>query len=350
MNRNRLRSAHLQHGVTLVELMVALVVGLILLAGLIQLFISNKQAYRIQEGANIVNENARYALAEMQYDLRMADHWGGVEGDGLDTVAGSDTVTSDCGGNAAAVLNVGVFGIEDASNSPLTCIPAADYLPNTDIIVLRYAMPTRVATGSLAGTTFYVRSASGRRGVLLEGKNKSSIPSDLASDNASETDPYKETPVGVANYQLRTAIYYLRRCASQDRGTAGVCDGADDTVPSLARLSLQGTSMVAEDVIAGVEQMQLAYGVDLNGDRSADVFQTATEVTAANNWNRIVSVKMSLVLRNGERDTTFTDTNTYQLYGGASGAPRAYTPAAGDRQFRRKVYNSTTQIRNMTRG
>ena len=50
MNRNRLRSAHLQRGVTLVELMVALVVGLILLAGLIQLFISNKQAYRIQEG------------------------------------------------------------------------------------------------------------------------------------------------------------------------------------------------------------------------------------------------------------------------------------------------------------
>lgn len=350
MNRDQPRSAHLQRGVTLVELMVALVVGLILLAGLIQLFISNKQAYRIQEGTAVVNENARYALSQMQYDLRMADHWGGVEGDVLDTVSGSDTVTKDCGGNAAAVLNVGVFGYEDAGSSPLSCIPASDYLPNTDIIVLRYAMPTRVASGSLAGTTFYVRSASGRRGVLFEGKNKSSIPSDLASDNASETDEYKETPVGFANYQLRTAIYYLRKCASQDRGTAGVCDGSDDTVPSLARLSLQGTSMVTEDVISGVEQMQIAYGVDLNGDRSADAFQTATEVTAANNWSRVVNVKMSLVLRNGERDTTFTDTNTYQLYGGAAGASKTYTPATGDQQFRRKVYNSTTQIRNMTRG
>ena len=338
-----------QRGVTLVEMMVALVVGLILLAGMVQLFSSNKQAYRIQEASNVVNENSRYVMDQLQYDIRMADHWGGVESDTITTVSGMSAVTDDCATNAAAVLPAGVFGLDGSTGTPVACIPTADYVANTDVLVLRYMAPDRVASGSVQDNTVYLRSAIGRRGMLFQGVNKTSLPSDLLPANWTQTNVLLEDP-SMATYELRTMVYFIRPCASQAKGTANVCDTADDTTPTLTRFRLQGMNMVEEDVIAGVEQMQLSYGVDTNGDRSADVYRNATEVTAANQWARVVNVKMSLVLRNLARDTTFNDTTTYRLYGGTAGATVNYTVPAADRQFRRKVYHSTVQIRNMNRG
>jgi len=158
-----------------------------------------------------------------------------------------------------------------------------------------------------------------------------------------------ETP-DVANFEMRTVIYFLRPCASQDLGTAGVCDAADDNLPTLTRLTLEGTSLVQQDVTAGVEQMQLAYGVDTNGDRSPELYQSAEAVTAANNWPSVVDVKLSLLIRNTEIDVSYSDTTTYQLYGGADGAAVEYQVPAIAQQYRRKIYNSSIQVRNMTRG
>ena len=74
-------SRHAQRGVTLIEVMVSITVGLVLLSGVISIFISNKAGYRLQESSNVLDENARFALTQLQYDLRMADHWGGIERD-----------------------------------------------------------------------------------------------------------------------------------------------------------------------------------------------------------------------------------------------------------------------------
>lgn len=338
-----------QQGVTLVEMMVALVVGLILMAGMVQLFVSNKQAYRIQEASNVVNENSRYVMDQLQYDIRMADHWGGVESDTLTTLTGMGSISADCTGNAAAVMPSGVFGLDGAGGTPIACIPTTDYFANTDVLVLRYAAPDRVASGAVQNSAVYLRTAIGRRGMLFEGADKTSLPSDLLPANWTETNVLLEDP-SMATYEVRTIVYFIRRCASQARGTANECDAADDTTPTLTRFRLEGMSMVAEDVIAGVEQMQLSYGVDTNGDRSADVYRNATEVTAANQWTRVVNVKMSLLMRNLARDPTYADSTTYRLYGGTAGATFNYTVPAADQQFRRKVYNATIQIRNMNRG
>ena len=262
---------HRQRGITLVEMMVAMVVGLILLVGIVQLFASNKQAYRIQEGANVLNENARYITNQMQFDLRMGDHWGGVERDAVEVMSDIDAITDDCGGDAAALDVVGIFGIDGEADSPLDCVPDADYVPNSDIVVIRYAEPTRRASGTLEDDHIYVRTAIGRRAVIFQGGNLADLDADLAPTDADAATVEEEVPE-LATFEFRTVIYFLRRCASQDLGTPGVCDAADDASPTLARLSLQGTALVAQDVVAGVEQMQLAYGVDTDGDRAPDYY------------------------------------------------------------------------------
>ncbi len=346
-----------QRGITLVEMMVAATVGLILLAGISQLFVSNKHAYRIQEGANVLNENSRYALNQLQYHLRLADHWGGVESSDIAVDAGVAALATDCA-ESPAVSGAGIVGFDGVDDSPLSCIPDADYAPNTDVIVIRYGGPERVAVDTVkaTGATLFVRTGLGLSGLIFEGGDFDDALDPAGAHKALlELDTGDDYYYQRANYLFHTVVYFIRRCASQDRGTADECDAADDTTPTLARLVLgvdeDGVyGLHQEDVIAGVEQLQATYGVDTNADSVADHYRNADEVTAEDAWERVIDVRLSVVIRNPERDTSFEDTRTYTLYGGVAGAGVDYEAPSDARQYRRKVVNTTVQIRNLTRG
>ena len=345
-----------QRGITLVEMMVAMVVALILMVGIVQLFVSNKQAYRIQEGANVLNENARYLMNQMQFDLRMADHWGGVEASDVEVDGAIDEIDADCEGAAGALEVAGIYGIDGEDASPLDCIPDSDYVPNSDIVIVRYANPIRVPSGKLAehADEVFVRTAIGRRSVVFQGEDVAGLPADIKPEaDALDADTLEDEVAitgDIANFQYRTIIYFLRPCSSQDLGDAGVCDDADDKIPTLTRLSLDGLALVEQDVISGVEQMQLAYGVDDNGDRSPDRYLSAEDVTGDNDWEKVIDIKLSVLVRNTELDTTANDESEYTLYGGADGDGVTYTVPEDARRYRRKVFNTSIQVRTMTRG
>lgn len=65
-----------QAGMTLVELMIALLIGAFLLGGVLQIFINSKQTYRMQEGLSRLQENGRFAMEFLSSDIRMAGYWG----------------------------------------------------------------------------------------------------------------------------------------------------------------------------------------------------------------------------------------------------------------------------------
>lgn len=337
----RNQSVFSQRGMTLVEIMISMVVGLILLSGIVSIFTSNKQAYRVQESTNILNENARYALNQMQYHLRMGEHWGGVESGNIDvedTLAALSIVGS-CGAATPTISGIGFTGIDGASGPPVDCIDSDDYEADTDVLLIRYGEPERIPSDDVEiSDNVFLRVAIGRRAMVYQGTALTSLPSDLY--DATDPDPDQ-----LANYRYRTVVYFIRRCASQDQGTAGVCDAADDSTPTLARLTLEGTDLVQEDVVAGVEQMQLSYGVlDESVSPPRIEYKTAAAITANNEWTEVTNVQVSVVIRGEQRDTTFTDNRDFDMYGGFT-----YTPAAADRSFRRKLFNFTVQIRNLTR-
>lgn len=349
-------------GITLIELMVAITVGLILLAGIIQLFVSNKQAYRIQEGANVLNENSRYALNQLEYSIRMAGHWGGAKPTSIaiETAApATDCTEVPVFANDDPEMDVayGIEGLDGDADTPLDCIPADDYRPGTDILIVRYAGADRIpddAIEDLGDATIVRARASGGADIFdapdFEDRYEAggSGPPDIRVPSA--TDENKDL---IANYMANAEIYFIRNCASQARGDDSVCDAEDDVTPTLARLVLRDGALVQEDVVAGVEQMQIMYGVDEDGDRSPNRYLTAEDVEAGTGdgpeWINVVDARVSLVLRNAERDVTFTDERTYRLYGGEEGDGIEYEPGDADRPFRRKVYNASVQSRNMTR-
>ena len=65
-------------GLSLVELMIALLIGSILMLGLVQVFSASKAAYQVSEGLARVQENGRFALDYLQRDIRLIGHFGCV--------------------------------------------------------------------------------------------------------------------------------------------------------------------------------------------------------------------------------------------------------------------------------
>lgn len=65
-----------QRGLSLIELMVAVLIGTLLLIGLVEIFGASRTAYQLSQGLARVQENGRFAMDFVQRDLRMAGHLG----------------------------------------------------------------------------------------------------------------------------------------------------------------------------------------------------------------------------------------------------------------------------------
>ncbi|MCB1748871.1 MAG: PilW family protein [Gammaproteobacteria bacterium] len=367
----RARRHHRERGFSIIELMTAVTISLIMFSVIIELFASNKQAYRLQEGASRLNENARYAVSHLQYFMRLADHWGGIEAPNVNLETVPAVSGTDCSG-AAVVSNVGFRGYNGAATRPsaLDCIPAANYEPTTDLFFIRYgAEPTSGATDftrpwpdsgipPAPGTSTYpiykahfndasskgiwVATLLGRRASIFERSKFGDLPADMQIDDQTVNQGRG------TYYRFQSMLYYVRPCSNPASGSnALLCDAGDDGIPALVRRTLNPDMTFTEQtVVSGVENMQLLYGVDNNADFIADQYETAATIDANADWDKVVTVRVRLIVANTERDTTVNDTKQYFSL---DPNEAAWTPPAEARSFRRNQYDFTVQIRNMTR-
>ncbi|MCK4493007.1 MAG: prepilin-type N-terminal cleavage/methylation domain-containing protein, partial [Methylococcales bacterium] len=65
-----------QSGMTLIEIMIAMLIGVFLLGGVMQIFMSSRQSYRMQDNLSRMQENGRFAMDFLTRDIRMADYQG----------------------------------------------------------------------------------------------------------------------------------------------------------------------------------------------------------------------------------------------------------------------------------
>lgn len=100
-------------GFGLVEIMVALVLGLIVVAGIIQIFISTKATYQSQSTAARMQEDARFALSKLIQEIRMTGMYGCLKFDAA-VVAGAIT----------APVNLSYPILWDATKAQLTLVTA----------------------------------------------------------------------------------------------------------------------------------------------------------------------------------------------------------------------------------
>lgn len=304
-------------GMSLVELMVAMVIGLTLIAGVGRIYLGSKQTYRVQQAYVQMQENGRYGIQTMAQDLRRAGYMGG-NGDinAINGTLGPTTVADSCNtGDTTWGRMIGrrIFGIDDARTG-YACIPASGagaYLRG-DVVVSRYAAPWEAT--SFDASRLYVRSSL-FTGRIFAGSDQ--------NDAANRVD---QRPRRTA--ELLAHGYYI--------GVSPVtCNGA--SIPALFQVYPDANGRpISEELVRGADQLQVQFGVGTNG--SVAQYFDADNVP---NWSNVISVRLWLLMRTDCPEIGYTDTKDYVM-GDQIGLDE-YTPNDG---FRRQLYSSTVMLRN----
>jgi type IV pilus assembly protein PilW len=332
-----------QQGLTLVEIMVAVTLGLILTAGLIQVFVSNKQAYRVQEGVARMQENGRFAIDFITRDVRGAGFLG---------CAGNTTTVVNTLNNASSYIwdfDLAIQGAEATSATAWTPALDASIISaqgGRDVVTLRRALGDPVAVTKHPGG-----DPPGSADIQVASTQGLSDFDIVMVTDCSDAAVFQITNVNIANnivhntgvgspgnatkalgkeytgtaeiVRLSTITYYIR-----STGTAL-------NRPALWR---QVGAAAAEELVEGVEDMQIRYGVDTDGDRVANQYLQANAVA---DFNNVVSVRLDLLLQTIEDN--LTNAPPRYTYNGLTCPGDVGCPT--DRRYR-QVFGATIGLRN----
>jgi type IV pilus assembly protein PilW len=329
-----------QSGFSLVELMVALSIGIFLLAGTMTVFAKTRDLYRTNDSAARLQETARYAMGTLEADLRMANYWGLMSradlianGPTLDTanppdVDSSYALPADLSGYAATISECGDMWavklpayVEATDSYTMDCDAFGNgAVAGSDTLTIRRVSTQPIAAAALAASAGQIKIQTSRvQGTLFSG---GALP-------AGYLPPLSETRAVVANG------YYVDQDSDERDGT-----------PSLRRkqLDVAGGAPTITDlqIVPGVEDLQVELGADSNNDQNADFY--VPPGTAIPAGQQIVAVRVWLMVRAEQQESGYTDTNTY-TYGSRTGAG-AFVP--GD-AFRRVLVSKTIALRNTRR-
>lgn len=289
-----------QTGLSLIELMISITLGLLLLAGVINLFIGSRQSYQTQETLARLQEAGRFSMDFIVQDLRRAGYWGG----NADVSSLGEVPNATCAGVAwGKMIRQRVFGIDGSANG-YACVTS--HLTG-DVLVARYA-ETFEETPS--GSRLYLRSS------LFEAQV---MQGDAVSTIADE--PQWVRPLAARAYYIRESG---RTCGAQ-------------AIPSLWLVQLNPNNGTPDDpieLVPGVESLQVQWGVDSTGDGSVDSYMNAAETM---DWQQVVAARVWILVRSACPEQGHTDERTYRM-GNASLTPND--------SFRRQLYVSTVMLRN----
>jgi type IV pilus assembly protein PilW len=389
-------------GFSLIEIMVALVAGMLLAAGIGQVFLSTKQTYQYQDQLSRLQENGRFAMDILVHDIRMA----GSMGCGsrvaplMNTLNGSSTLyynfaTPVQGFEASGTAPRQTYAIK--STYPAPSSTASNWLPplpvvtpamigqvieGTDVLVLRgrqdqggnlasIDLATAPSQFTVAVSSFdngacsgglnringicegdaaivadcsvaraFQITAANSAGLVTHGMGSGADGTNACSDwnaPAGSTAPAVNCiqhgfPTVAASaggipaemFGVATTIYYIsRRNSSASDPNPG---------PSLFRRVSTG-AMDREELVEGVESLQVLYGVDAGS--GGQQFVTADAV-AAN--QTVLSIRVGLLLRTTDEVSPTADANTYDVNG-------TTVDPVNDRRLRRAI-TTTIGIRN----
>ncbi|UNK56709.1 PilW family protein [Pseudoxanthomonas daejeonensis] len=342
-------------GLSLIELMIALLIGAILLLGVVQVFAASRTAYQLSEGMSRVQENGRFALDYLQRDIRMAGHFGCVNDQARNQVPGG--LTSHFAANGPLDFGFSVQGYDDSDPPDVVLSPAR--IDGTDAIALRFLSGNGapITTIDLAGPSVDIDPA--KWSVLTEGGVAAPAMFGVAdcafadvfvADSTSaaagrvivpasvDLARYGASPAGGPTmlYRAETVIYYI------GQGAGGQ--------PSLWRARVNADeSLTSEEMVEGIENMQFRYGMDRNAAGALPSGYIASQDTAdgvggtTDDWRRVGQVQVALLAVSPNSAASVAPTTTEQDLLDVS----ATLPADGRY---RSVYQGTIALRNRLYG
>jgi type IV pilus assembly protein PilW len=346
--------SHARHqaGMSLIELMIAVAIGLALLAGLSSLYVSTSKARAEFNKTSEQVENGRYALQSIMRDIEMAGFYGRSS---LPVTTASYALPDPCATAPASMgfstspltVPLPVYGPALAATVP-SCL--ATTLPNmktgAEVLTVSYVAGSTTATPD--GTEYYLQRSNCQTDSvpMVYGKSVSAFM--LHNKPPSGSNDCSASPSAeLRKYVERT--YYVATC--------DVCSGAGaDTMPTLKVAEFVNGAIQLSSLVTGIEDVHYSYGVDTDNNGSPDCYVDNPSVdnsavpacapsgyawttSATANWANVTAVRINLLSRNLDNTASWTDTRTYDLGRAAVNGPY------GD-HYKRHVYGTVARIWN----
>lgn len=351
----------LQKGLTLTELMVGLTVALVLLTIISQIYVGARTSYRYQSELAEIQESGRFALELIAQDAKSA----GFQG------CGEISVTANVMNNSTSSWWLDTARPIRAFNS-ITGFPAdlTNIVASSDAVAfirsdnlsesLVIAHDPVTATFTLAAAALFEQGdlllvtdcqnssffqmtgpAPSSTNVKVE-HNDGSVAAGFSPGNCSKslgancgsTGITKQFGAGSLISRIVANAYFI--APSQ---TSGAGNSLYVRFPTRVGHVVNVTNTPRPvEMVPGIQAMRIYYGVDDDGDLSANRFLRANEVDSLGLLNRVVSIRVEILLRS--QGDSLSSTNQTYIFDGAS-------VTAPDRRIY-KVFSTTLNLRNRT--
>lgn len=311
-------------GFSLVELLIAMLLGLLLLGFTVQIFASLAVSSRQSQQLAQLQQNGQLALNLLHNELQNTGFWGGVS---LLDITGAATEIAlpapDCVEDEidsgsfplAGQVFTSLYAKVAVPGRQLNCLTSVAI--DSEILQLKRAIGLAVSRAELRPNRFYIAPD------WQQSRFISQDSSDLATDQLF--------------YPYQHLVFYIQEQRVDDL-----------IVPVLMRKRLvrsaKGAARIATDsVIDGVERLHFEFGIDANHDGRAN-YMLPTALMSSEHWQqqlgRIVSIRFYVLLRSTVPDPAYLNQQTYKM-----GASRFVAP---DDNYRRLLLAGSVYFKNAT--
>ena len=337
-------------GLSLVELMVAIVISSVLLLGISSVYLSSRRSNTVQDALARLQENGRFAISSMTKDIRMAGYQGCTN---IEYLTPSNIVAGSGGGTDATYNVLNNTYITGHTCSSGSCSPAAPAgitpLSGTDAITIQSAAGcSATLTGNMGVANANIQMQLNSCGFqandvlfITDCQNADVFRANNVNNGSIQVIAHSNS-VNTSNF-LSKAYDQRARVMSYGRHTFYIANGANGG-PSLFRgdYKTDTDTVTPVELVEDVDNMTILYGVDQDKDatKSVDTFLTATQVEAKNLWSQVQTVELHLLL--STKQNAAKSLTPYRYMG------VMVTPSnTSDRRYRRE-FTISINIRNKT--
>jgi type IV pilus assembly protein PilW len=333
----QLRPIRQSSGFGLVELMIAMTIGLILLGGIGYVFLGSQLTFRTQDDFSRIQENVRYALETVGVDVRMAGYAGCVN---LAAINPASPISVGVIANNPPAVDLGdaLRGYVGATWAAPGTAPAT-WVAGTGVLhIIRASEAGVTLTGNLTPTNANVQ-ITGNPYNFADGEA-------LLVSNCETADLFRATTIssssGTVTIPHSTAMNTANFTVNQYQNGAEVFRVVSTTYfiatnpagnPALYRRPEGGD---AEELVENVEDIVMRFGIDANNDFIVDSYVAAGDVT---NWRQVLTARVSMVFRGNSDNVATQSQSSYVVEYTTVNLP------ATDRRLR-QVVTATYGLRN----
>ncbi|MDD5275583.1 MAG: PilW family protein [Methylovulum sp.] len=298
---------HQQHGFTLVELLITMVLSSLLIASVSQIFLQSRKSFAKQQSLSAVVEDGRYAVEMMAQEFRRAGF--------LANPRRTDAGFAKANIFAANPNNPAGSGINFLSQEYIRgSFSAAGIDSPNDInhVVFRYQLDPG---GSCSDPVYIVKAE-----CLEVGNTWTPSGTDMDSGNSPcSAQVSDENGVTPGSAYIKTISFFVNDTGN---GPTLSCQAESQLKNNGTVIDNNGNNSMP--LVSNVEALYVLYGVDTDGNNSANRYVNASDVkiyvrptdgVTIDEWTHVVSVRLYLVLMSNEKNVATGSTSTYTIDG-----------------------------------